>query len=184
MNILLSGGNICDGKTIERKDILITDGVVSDVSLSTAKTNDTVVLNCQGLTIFPGFTDVHVHLREPGFSYKETIETGTEAAAAGGYTAVCSMPNLKPVPSDMESLKIQLDLIDENANLTDDQLLQKTIRDFEAIKLIKEGGLDKLLVTDFTKLTSEIASIKLVFPCAFLPINTLVESLNVKWAKS
>jgi hypothetical protein len=52
-------------------------------------------------------------------------------------------------------------LIDENANLTDDQLLQKTIRDFEAIKLIKEGGLDKLLITDFTKLASEIASIKL-----------------------
>ena len=117
MNILLSGGNICDGKTIERKDILITDGVVSDVSLSTAKTNDTVVFDCQGLTIFPGFTDVHVHLREPGFSYKETIETGTEAAAAGGYTAVCSMPNLKPVPSDMESLKIQLDLIDKNAKI-------------------------------------------------------------------
>ena len=117
MKILLSGAEICDGKTIERKDILITDGIVSDVSLSTAKTEDTVVFDCQGLTIFPGFTDVHVHLREPGFSYKETIETGTTAAAAGGYTAVCSMPNLKPVPSDAESLKVQLDLIEKNAKI-------------------------------------------------------------------
>ncbi len=117
MKILLSGGNVCDGKTTQRKNILITDGFVSDVSLSTAKTEDTLVLDCQGLTIFPGFTDVHVHLREPGFSYKETIETGTEAAAAGGYTAVCSMPNLKPVPSDAESLNVQLDLIEKNAKI-------------------------------------------------------------------
>ena len=67
--------------------------------------------------IFPGFCDVHVHLREPGFSYKETIETGTLAAAHGGYTTICPMPNLKPVPDDYEHLKQELDLIKEEAQI-------------------------------------------------------------------
>ena len=61
--------------------------------------------------IFPGFCDVHVHFREPGFSYKETIRSGSRAAARGGYTAVCPMPNLDPVPDSLDHLRIQLDLI-------------------------------------------------------------------------
>ena len=65
--------------------------------------------------IFPGFCDVHVHLREPGFSYKETIFSGTRAAARGGYTAVCTMPNLNPVPDSVEHLKEQLDIIERDA---------------------------------------------------------------------
>ena len=65
--------------------------------------------------VFPGFCDVHVHFREPGFSYKETIETGSRASAHGGYTAVCTMPNLNPVPDSVENLNIQLRLIEENA---------------------------------------------------------------------
>ena len=65
--------------------------------------------------VFPGFCDVHVHFREPGFSYKETIETGSRAAAAGGYTAVCTMPNLKPVPDSIEHLRQQLALIEDQA---------------------------------------------------------------------
>ncbi|MBQ8067462.1 MAG: dihydroorotase [Solobacterium sp.] len=63
----------------------------------------------------PGFCDVHVHLREPGFSYKETIKTGSQAAARGGYTAVCTMPNLNPVPDSLEHLKVQQDIIDADA---------------------------------------------------------------------
>ena len=66
-------------------------------------------------TILPGFCDVHVHFREPGFSYKETIKTGAMAAAHGGYTAVCTMPNLNPVPDSIENLKIQQDIIDRDA---------------------------------------------------------------------
>ena len=66
-------------------------------------------------TVFPGFADVHVHFREPGFSYKETIETGSKAAAHGGYTAVCTMPNLKPVMDSKEHLKLQQDIIDQTA---------------------------------------------------------------------
>ena len=65
--------------------------------------------------LFPGFCDVHVHLREPGFSYKETIRTGTLAAKRGGYTCVCAMPNLNPVPDSLETLKLQLDLIARDA---------------------------------------------------------------------
>ncbi len=68
-----------------------------------------------GLAVFPGFADVHVHFREPGFSYKETIYSGSRAAARGGYAAVCTMPNLNPVPDCAENLKIQQDIIDRDA---------------------------------------------------------------------
>ena len=65
--------------------------------------------------VFPGFCDVHVHLREPGFSYKETIATGSLASARGGYTAVCTMPNLNPVPDSVEHLAVQKQMIEDNA---------------------------------------------------------------------
>lgn len=73
------------------------------------------VYNSSQYMIFPGFCDVHVHLRQPGFSYKETIKTGTQASAHGGYTTVFSMPNLKPVPDSAEHLKEQLDIIKKDA---------------------------------------------------------------------
>lgn len=66
-------------------------------------------------TVFPGFCDVHVHFREPGFSYKETIASGSAAAARGGYTAVCAMPNLNPVPDSVENLRVQTDIIKKDA---------------------------------------------------------------------
>lgn len=68
-------------------------------------------------SIFPGFCDVHVHFREPGFSYKETIATGCAAAAAGGYTAVCAMPNLDPAPDSPEHLRAELELIERDASV-------------------------------------------------------------------
>ncbi len=67
------------------------------------------------IAIFPGFCDVHVHLREPGFSYKETILSGSKASARGGYTTVCPMPNLNPVPDTYENLKKELDIIEKDA---------------------------------------------------------------------
>jgi len=73
------------------------------------------VFNSPEYAIFPGFCDVHVHFREPGFSYKETIATGSLASARGGYTAVCTMPNLNPVPDSVEHLKQQLDIIEDSA---------------------------------------------------------------------
>ena len=71
--------------------------------------------NSPEYAVFPGFCDVHVHFREPGFSYKETMETGSRASAHGGYTAVCTMPNLNPVPDNREHLNAQLELIKKNA---------------------------------------------------------------------
>ena len=79
--------------------------------------SDTVSVDASSLFVFPGFTDVHVHFREPGFSYKETILTGSQAAAHGGFTAVCTMPNLSPVPDSLESLRLQLDLIERDASI-------------------------------------------------------------------
>ena len=73
------------------------------------------VFNAPKYIIFPGFCDVHVHFREPGFSYKETIETGSKASARGGYTAVCTMPNLNPVPDSAEHLKAQLEIIESTS---------------------------------------------------------------------
>ena len=73
------------------------------------------VFNSPKYAVFPGFCDVHVHFREPGFSYKETIATGSLASARGGYTAVCTMPNLNPVPDSVEHLNIQRKLIEDSA---------------------------------------------------------------------
>ncbi len=75
------------------------------------------VFNHSQYTVFPGFCDVHVHFREPGFSYKETIATGSLASARGGYTAVCTMPNLNPVPDSPPHLRQQQKLIEENARI-------------------------------------------------------------------
>ena len=77
--------------------------------------DDIRVYNSSEYVVFPGFCDVHVHFREPGFSYKETIRTGSLAAARGGYTAVCTMPNLNPVPDTVEHLQQQLILIEQDA---------------------------------------------------------------------
>jgi len=76
---------------------------------------DLCAFNSPEFTVIPGFCDVHVHFREPGFSYKETIFSGSLAAARGGYTAVCTMPNLNPVPDSKAHLKEQLDLIKQDA---------------------------------------------------------------------
>ena len=67
--------------------------------------------------VFPGFCDVHVHFREPGFSYKETVESGSLAAANGGFTAVCAMPNLNPVPDSLENLSAEMDAIERSAKI-------------------------------------------------------------------
>ena len=76
---------------------------------------DKILPDSKTLSIFPGFCDVHVHFRQPGFSYKETIRTGSLSAARGGYTTVCTMPNLNPVPDSIPHLNEQLDLIRKDA---------------------------------------------------------------------
>ena len=109
MNFALKGNVFINGK-FEKRDIFVSNGVVSFEGNS-----EFVFENYDNLYIFPGLIDVHVHLREPGFSYKETIKSGTSAAVAGGFTDVLSMPNLKPVPDSAENLKVQTDIIDTDA---------------------------------------------------------------------
>ena len=94
----------------------IKENDVLGASVSSVLSRDGLVaLNSSEYAVFPGFCDVHVHFREPGFSYKETIVSGSLAAARGGYTAVCTMANLNPVPDSMEHLEQQLQLIRSGA---------------------------------------------------------------------
>ena len=110
---------------------------------------DMLSLSVSEYGIFPGFCDVHVHLREPGFSYKETIKTGTLASARGGYTDVLSMPNLNPVPHNEENMNIQLDIIKRDAvigvhpfaSLTVDEKGEE-LSDIEALAPISVGYSD------------------------------------------
>ncbi len=112
MTYLLKNATVYCSGNWEQRDLAIKDGVI--VSISECGIPD-VVFSLDHCYIFPGFTDVHVHFREPGFSYKETIATGSAAAARGGYTTVCTMPNLTPVPDTVPHLNEQLALIDRTA---------------------------------------------------------------------
>ena len=96
-------------------DILIDEGIITQIEKGIDCSDADKVYCLDNCTVFPGFTDVHVHLREPGYEYKETILTGTKAAARGGYTTVFSMPNLNPVPDSMQNLSVQLDAIKKDA---------------------------------------------------------------------
>lgn len=96
-------------------DVKIVDGVIEQLGKNITANKDDIVIDATGLILAPGFIDVHVHLREPGGEHKETIETGTKAAARGGYTTICAMPNTNPVPSDVASLKVVQDKINETA---------------------------------------------------------------------
>ena len=91
------------------------DQAVADAIRASISTPELSIFDDSRYTVFPGFCDVHVHFREPGFSYKETMVTGSQASARGGYTAVCTMPNLKPVPDSVENLAQQLKLIEEGS---------------------------------------------------------------------
>ncbi len=106
----ISGVKALMGGKFAPAEVLLEGGKI--VSVSPAPDSGRPV---GSLYAMPGFADVHVHLREPGFSYKETIRTGTLAAARGGYTAVCAMPNLNPAPDCMENLRVQLDIIERDA---------------------------------------------------------------------
>lgn len=96
-------------------DILIRDGIIRRKGLGIEAGPDVTVIDTTGLTVSGGFTDLHVHFREPGYSYKETIRTGSLAAARGGYTTVCTMPNLNPVPDSLRHLGLEQEIIDRDA---------------------------------------------------------------------
>lgn len=100
MNILIKNGHIIDpaNKVDEKLDVLVSDGKISRLGKpGSLPANGNQVIDAAGKFVVPGLIDMHVHLREPGFEYKETIATGTAAAKAGGFTSVCCMPNTNPV---------------------------------------------------------------------------------------
>ncbi len=114
MDFILTGVRILAEGEGERRDIVLSNGtLIFDSALWPKRPMKR--LDGKNLHLFPGFTDVHVHLREPGFSYKETIDAGTRAAARGGFCCVCTMPNLNPVPDSIETLEVQRALIRDHA---------------------------------------------------------------------
>ncbi len=110
MKLMLKSKKLYKDGFLSSLPLFIDDGVVVSEFEGAAD-----IVDFSDYYILPGFADVHVHLREPGFSYKETIKSGTAASARGGYTAVCSMPNLIPVPDSKENLRKQLDIIEKDA---------------------------------------------------------------------
>lgn len=116
MCLLLTGGTVFRNGCFQRMEVAVDQGRIVSISPSLPREGASVIELHDALLV-PGFVDVHVHLREPGFSYKETVFSGTAAAAAGGYTAVCAMPNLRPVPDSLAHLQVQLDCIARDAKV-------------------------------------------------------------------
>lgn len=114
-DILLKGGKVFSGNRLLDADILLRDGVIAELLPNIPVPDGAEVLDASSCIVSPGLVDVHVHFREPGYTYKETIRTGSLAAARGGYTAVCTMPNLNPVPDSPETLEVELEAIRKGA---------------------------------------------------------------------
>lgn len=145
MKLLIKNGNIlCKNGKIKIVDIRVEDGKIAEMG-EHLTAFDELILDAGGNLIAPGFIDVHVHLREPGGEQKETIETGTLAAARGGFTTVCAMPNTKPVPDTVERMKELQKRIKEKAyvrvlpyaSITVNEA-GKELTDFESLQ--KEGA--------------------------------------------
>jgi dihydroorotase len=116
MKTLLKNGQLVSTDNhLTPASLVIENGVIQAIGLTFPEEGFDQVLDVQGGLITPGLVDVHVHLREPGFEYKETIATGSKAAAHGGFTTICAMPNLNPVPDTAEKMQHMQDLIKKEA---------------------------------------------------------------------
>lgn len=116
MKTLIKNGQINTRKNMTTPaEIWIEDGRIKAIGTGFSEAEFDEVFDAKGQLITPGLVDVHVHLREPGFTYKETIEAGTRSAARSGFTTVCAMPNLNPVPDKAEKLKQVYDIIRKDA---------------------------------------------------------------------
>lgn len=113
--LLIKGGTVVAEGVSRKTDLLVADGKIEAIGESLMSDETTEVFDAEGCIVTYGLADVHVHLREPGYSVKETIATGTRAAAHGGVTTVCSMPNLQPAPDAPETIAVQQQMIDEQA---------------------------------------------------------------------
>ena len=114
MKYLLKNGLLFTKDGLRPVDISIAEGRIVSIA-GGLDAPGAVSIDLHHAVVFPGFVDVHVHLREPGFSYKETVRTGTLSAARGGYAHVCPMPNLNPVPDSLETLNVQREIIERDA---------------------------------------------------------------------
>jgi len=117
MKILLKNAQVFTNNELKKCDIAIENDYISNIAETIQTEGFESIYNLNNLYVFPGLIDVHTHLREPGFLYKETIETGSMAAARGGYTSICAMPNLNPTPDSLENLQPQLDAIKNTAKI-------------------------------------------------------------------
>lgn len=115
--ILIQNAKMLEAGTLKQVDVLIQEGKIKSIATQIEPQSEMQIIDAKGHFLSPGFIDVHVHLREPGGEHKETIETGTKAAARGGFTTVCPMPNTKPVPDSVENMRHLKQLIDENAQV-------------------------------------------------------------------
>ncbi|MCQ2115135.1 MAG: dihydroorotase [Bacteroidales bacterium] len=147
-SIILKGGQIVQRGELFPSDILFSDGVITLISENIAPEAhpEAEVVDITGCVVSYGLVDVHVHFREPGFSAKETIASGSAAAAKGGYTLVCPMPNLNPAPDAPETLQVQLDLIRSEQAKVD-------VRPFATITSGRKGG----AVVDMAALKDKVA---------------------------
>lgn len=115
--LLLKNGKILDENgELQRRDILIAEKKIRKIEKN-IDLNEVEILDLKGKLIVPGFVDVHVHLREPGFTHKETILDGTISAASGGYTTICAMPNTNPIPDSLEKLELVKKIISKDARV-------------------------------------------------------------------
>ena len=141
MKTLIKGGRVLDpaSKTDAVKDVLFEDGVILKVAENITDDAENGI-DADGMFVMPGLIDLHVHFREPGFEHKETIRTGARAAARGGFTTVCAMPNTKPAIDSVEMVRY---IIDKAKEVTDINVLP-----IAAIT----AGQDGEYITDFEKL--------------------------------
>jgi dihydroorotase len=148
--ILFRGGRLVDPASGHDGpvDVLVDDDTVSEVG-ERIDAGRADVLECDGLVIAPGLVDLHTHLREPGREDKETVETGTRAAAAGGYTAVCAMPNTEPV-ADHAGIVLEVRALTEKAGLCDVYPAAAITRGLEGQELVDIGELAETGVRLFT----------------------------------
>jgi len=117
--LLLRSAQVFDPRTgiDEQRDVLIRDGVIAELGTSGSLESDGEVIDAAGKHVFPGFVDPHVHLRTPGQEYKEDLDSGTAAAAAGGFVAVIAMPNTDPVVDEPSVLRSLVDGAKAQANV-------------------------------------------------------------------
>lgn len=116
MGILLKNASLLNKSgQMEKKDVLVNEEFIEKIADRIDPSEDVEVIDLEGKLLAPGFVDVHVHLREPGGEHKETIETGTRAAANGGFTTVAPMPNTNPVPDSEENMKALFRRIEDKA---------------------------------------------------------------------